>query len=175
MHGSLPNMGILDLPPAQTQPRHERRCQTAIRQLDRRNRSPPPPRDLKVANRELGTIAEIGDGIDPATQPHLDHGYAVTSHSSQGQTAERVLVHVDTELGAKDLLNSRKAYVALSRGALDAQIFTDDRGKLAHALGRDVSHLSAHLPEIAPRQSIEPRQPEIAPTLEHSHGYGLGL
>jgi len=24
----------------------------------------------------------------PATHPHLDHGYAVTSHSSQGQTAD---------------------------------------------------------------------------------------
>jgi hypothetical protein len=29
--------------------------------------------------------------------PHLDYGYAVTSHSSQGQTADRVLVNVDTE------------------------------------------------------------------------------
>jgi len=35
----------------------------------------------------------------------LDHGYAMTSYSSQGQTADRVLIHVDTELGAKDLLN----------------------------------------------------------------------
>src|ERR1035438_8406154 len=47
----------------------------------------------------------------PATHPRLDHGYAVTSHSSQGQTADRVLIHVDTELGAKDLLNTRIAYV----------------------------------------------------------------
>jgi ATP-dependent exoDNAse (exonuclease V) alpha subunit len=35
---------------------------------------------------------------------HLDHGYAVTSHSSQGQTADRVLIHVDTELGASGSL-----------------------------------------------------------------------
>ncbi len=45
--------------------------------------------------------------LDPREHPHLDHGYAVTSHSSQGQTAERVLIHVDTELAAKDLLNTR--------------------------------------------------------------------
>ena len=32
--------------------------------------------------------------------PHLDHGYAVTSHSSQGQTADRVLIHADTEESA---------------------------------------------------------------------------
>jgi len=48
--------------------------------------------------------------------------YAVTSHSNQGQTADRVLIHADTELGAKDLLNNRMAYVAVSRGAYDAQM-----------------------------------------------------
>ena len=65
--------------------------------------------------------------IDPAKHPHLDHGYAVTSHSSQGQTADRVLINIDTELGAKDLLKNRMAYVAVSRGAHDAQLFTNDR------------------------------------------------
>jgi ATP-dependent exoDNAse (exonuclease V) alpha subunit len=45
-----------------------------------------------------------------------------TSHSSQGQTADRVLVHADTEMGARDLLNNRMAYVAISRSAYDAQM-----------------------------------------------------
>ena len=90
--------------------------------------------------------------IDPARHPHLDHGYAVTSHSAQGQTAARVLIHVDTELGAKDLLNNRMAYVAVSRGAHDAQLFTNDREGLGAALGRDVSHRSAHAPEVRPEQ-----------------------
>ena len=70
----------------------------------------------------------------------MDHGYAVTSYYSQGQTADRLLINVDTELGAKDLLNNRMAYVAVSRGAYDAQIFTDSREKLGSALGHDVSH-----------------------------------
>ncbi len=47
---------------------------------------------------------------------------AVTSHSSQGQTTDRVLIHADTELGAKDLLNNRMAYAAVSRGAYDTQM-----------------------------------------------------
>jgi hypothetical protein len=64
--------------------------------------------NLRVANRELGTIESIdGDGrlrlkidggraveIDLRKHLHLDHGYAMTSHSSQGQTADRVLIHV---------------------------------------------------------------------------------
>ena len=145
-----------------------------------------PAHELRVANRELGTVRSIGeekriglkmdDGrqidIDANKHPHLDHGYAVTSHSSQGQTAERVLVHVDTELGAKDLLNNRMAYVALSRGAHDAQLFTNDREKLPAALGHDVSHQSAHASEIA---SSKPAQQEIAPKQEHSCGHGIGL
>ena len=62
----------------------------------------------------------------------------MTSHSSQGQTADRVLIHVDTELASKDLLNSRMAYVSVSRGAHDARIFTDNREKLPTALGHDI-------------------------------------
>jgi hypothetical protein len=144
-----------------------------------------PDNEAKIANRELATVEGIsngkfnllmGDGrsleIDPMRNPHLDHGYAVTSHSSQGQTAERVLVHVDTELGAKDLLNNRMAYVAVSRGAQDAQIFTNDREKLPVALGNDVSQQSAHTPQIAPSNSV---QLEIGPNHEHSQGHGLSL
>ena len=121
-----------------------------------------PANDLKIANRELGTIQSMTDdgrmtlkmdggrsvSLDPREHPHLDHGYAVTSHSSQGQTADRVLIHIDTELGAKDLLNNRMAYVAVSRGAQDAQIFTSDRQQLPQVLSRDVSHQSAHVPEF---------------------------
>jgi hypothetical protein len=148
-----------------------------------------PANDLKIANRELGTVEAISqdgqmrlkmDGgrdvqLDPREHPHLDHGYAVTSHSSQGQTAERVLIHVDTDLAAKDLLNSRMAYVAVSRGAEDAQLYTNDRAKLPEALGHDVSHESAHTPTIKPEQAITPKQPEIAPVIEHGLGIGHSL
>jgi hypothetical protein len=137
-----------------------------------------PVSEMKLANRELGTVERIAEGrmsvkmdggrevqLDPVKHPHLDHGYAVTSHSSQGQTADRVLINVDTELGAKDLLNNRMAYVAVSRGAYDAQLFTDSREKLGSALGHDVSHTSAHAPEVkqdqiakVPEQAVAPKQ-----------------
>ena len=88
------------------------------------------------------------------------------------------LIHADTELGAKDLLNNRMAYVAVSRGAYDAQIFTNDREKLGAALGHDVSHSSAHVPEMKPEQKQEQAvtpQREIAPQQEQSFDIGLGL
>jgi ATP-dependent exoDNAse (exonuclease V) alpha subunit len=74
--------------------------------------------------------------------PHLDHGYAMTSHSAQGQTAGRVLVHVDTDKGAQ-LVNHRMAYVAISRGSHDVRIFTNDKTALGPQLARDVTHTSA--------------------------------
>jgi hypothetical protein len=81
---------------------------------------------------------------------------------------------VDTELGAKDLLNSRMAYVSVSRGRYDAQLFTNDRKKLGTTLGHDVSHQSAHAPEVKQEQSIAPQR-EIAPRLEHGPGFGISM
>jgi len=73
---------------------------------------------------------------------HFDHGYAVTSHSCQGLTAERVLVHADTSVHP-DLLNSRFGYVSISRASHQAILFTDDLAKLGPHLGADVSKTSA--------------------------------
>jgi hypothetical protein len=146
-----------------------------------------PANDLKIANRELGTVQSITDdgrmsiqldsgrsvSIDPREHPHLDHGYAATSHSSQGQTADRVLINIDTEMGTKDLISNRMAYVSVSRGAQDAQIFTSDREKLPEALSRDVSHQSAHASEIAKVAKQEPRQ-AVEPAEKHSNTTGTG-
>ena len=142
-----------------------------------------------VANRELGIIESIGsdgrlnlkmdDGrsvrLDPNRQLHLDNGYAVTSHSSQGQTADRVLMHVDTEIGAKDLLNSRMAYVAVSRGAHDAQIFTNDAAAPGNELSRDASHRPAI--QQVPISHTNEQSAEQRPAHEHeiSHGFGMSM
>jgi len=115
-----------------------------------------PSKELHVANRELGTIVRLDERGDIAIHtdsgrlvefqvkehPHLDYGYAVTSHSSQGQTADRVLVHADTEESAH-LVNSRMAYVAVSRSRYDAQIYTNDKSELTEHLSRDVSRHTA--------------------------------
>ena len=112
----------------------------------------------------------------PQHHPHLDHGYAITSHSSQGQTAARVLIDVNTELAAKDLLNGRMAYVSVSRGQWDAQIFTNNREKLPKALGHDISHQSAHKPEqaIAPMQHQEAGR-SLQPMEDMGMSIGLGF
>jgi hypothetical protein len=116
-----------------------------------------PDREQHIANRELATVEKIDRkgniqlrldsgrsvGFNIKENPHLDYGYAVTSHSSQGQTADRVLVNVDTEQAGEKLVNRRLAYVAVSRGRYDAQIYTNDRTQLAEGLGRYISRRTA--------------------------------
>jgi len=62
----------------------------------------------------------------------------VTSHSAQGLTSERVLVHADTGVHP-DLLSSRFGYVSISRASHEATIFTDNKLRLAQQLGTEVT------------------------------------
>jgi conjugative relaxase-like TrwC/TraI family protein len=115
-----------------------------------------PNRKLGVANRDLGTVEQVdSDGhltvrmdngkavaFDANQMRHFDHGYAVTSHSSQGITAERVLVNVDTN-AHPELINTRFAYVSASRASHDAQVYTNDATSLASALSHVTQKASA--------------------------------
>jgi conjugative relaxase-like TrwC/TraI family protein len=115
-----------------------------------------PSRELGVANRQLGRVEQLGANGDIRLRldsgreiafnikehPHLDYGYAMTSYSGQGQTTDRQLVHIETEKG-QQLVNRRTAYVSLSRGRDDVQLFTNDKAGIFHELGREVSHASA--------------------------------
>ncbi len=137
---------------------------SAYREIERdfavgdRLRFTAPNRELGVANRDLGTIQQIDENrnirvlmdggknraitFSADEMRHFDHGYAVTSHSSQGLTSERVLVNMDTDVHP-ELINQRFAYVSVSRASRDAQIFTNDTASLAESLSRDVSKVSA--------------------------------
>jgi ATP-dependent exoDNAse (exonuclease V) alpha subunit len=110
--------------------------------------------------------------------PHLDHGYAVTSHSSQGQTADRVLIHVDTDK-SELLVNDRFAYVSVSRGQYDAQIYTNDSSELARNLGRDNSQSTAtetqQEQQSAPKSDLPSVRSGRPAEEEQGHGLGIGL
>ena len=123
-----------------------------------------PDRSLGVANRDLAVIESISPNgriearlddnrrleFTASDHRHFDHGYAVTSHSAQGLTAERVLIHADTSVHP-DLLSSRFGYVAVSRASHEATIFTDDVTRLGQHLSTDVSKTSALEVGHAPR------------------------
>jgi conjugative relaxase-like TrwC/TraI family protein len=146
-----------------------------------------PDRERGVPNRELGIIERIDShgrmeilwdsgrtsSVAAPERRHLDYGYALTSHSSQGQTAGRVLVHVETERASENLVNHRLAYVAVSRGQHDARIYTDDKVKLTRALGRDVSHRSA-LEKSSTPASEQGTQGQISRSESIGHTMAVG-
>jgi conjugative relaxase-like TrwC/TraI family protein len=72
---------------------------------------------------------------------HLTHGYVVTSHASQGVTVDKVFIGVSSE--SFPATYQRTAYVAVTRGKEQAQIFTDDRKELLKAVSRPDDPLSA--------------------------------
>jgi conjugative relaxase-like TrwC/TraI family protein len=134
-----------------------------------------PDKPLGVANRDLAVVESISpDGhisarldnkrpieFDAQEHRHFDHGYAVTSHSSQGLTAERVLVNAYTGVHP-ELLNSRFGYVSISRASHEATLFTDNTAKLIPQLSTDLSKTSA----------LEINQ---TPPAVHDFGIGIGF
>ena len=149
-----------------------------------------PFAEKRVANGELATIAKIGDEdltvkLDSGREVsfendhfrHIDHGYAVTSHSSQGTTVDRVLINADTS-ESRVLLNDRMGYVAISRAREDAIIYTNSIEELRGALDRRVDKEMAveavhqsdqHKHELKEEQN--PYDGEKRESLEVDQGY----
>ena len=73
----------------------------------------------------------------------MSSGYrVVTSHSSQGLTAGRVLAHFDTD-SSHNLINKRLAYVAVSRASDDARVYTNNAETLGQRLATNISKTAA--------------------------------
>ena len=143
-------------------------------------------RDLGVSNRDMGTVDRIDgrqievkmDGekdrtvsFDSSQMPHFDHGYAVTSHSSQGLTTDRVIVNMDTN-SHPELINTRFAYVSISRASQDARIYTNDAAILGERLSTDVTKTSAIDLQKAPveqtaNQQTQAKEPPMTNSREH--------
>ena len=122
-----------------------------------------PWKDKAVSNRDLGTITYLDEhgnvrvqlddsertvGWNLRENQHLDHAYAMTSHSSQGATVDQVFIHIDTsDSKSRPLIDETLAYVATSRPRYDAQIFTDNEEHLATALSRSHQNATALAPD----------------------------
>ncbi len=134
---------------------------------------------LNVNNRDLGTIVRLDDAgiavrmddkegrvvsFDPATMRNFDHGYAVTSHSSQGLTEGRVIANIDTN-SSRSLINTRLAYVSISRASEDARIYTNDAETLGTRLATETTKTAA----VDFRQSQPEAQRATPPAAVHQY------
>ncbi len=148
-----------------------------------------PSKGLHVVNRELGTIEKINDAGDIQIRmdsgravafnirehPHLEQGYAVTSHISQGQTAARVLIDVNIEK-SEQLMTGSLAHVLISCGQYEVQIYTKDRNELARDPRFGFSRRTAtESQEQEPAQEPSSRHEMLEQEQEHAHGIGFGM
>ena len=155
-------------------------------------------KDLGVANRDLATVVSLENGqmtlridgksartvtLDTAAFRQFDHGYAVTSHSSQGLTASRVLVNIDTD-SSRSLINDRLAYVGVSRASDDVNIFTNNAETLGERLARRVTKtaaLAASKEDVNPGKTASVTMPSHAAVGQHQgpeidfEGFEFGL
>ncbi len=88
---------------------------------------------VEVVTRDRVTLGNGARRVElTADRPlHLDHAYATTVHSSQGLTADRVLIdaHAESRTTAKDVY-----YVAISRARHEARIYTNSAKTLPAAI-----------------------------------------
>jgi conjugative relaxase-like TrwC/TraI family protein len=100
---------------------------------------------FQATNGELVTVSrvhpdgrlELEDGRTiPSSYKHVDHGYAVTAHRSQGQSVDAVIV-------AGDRLSQELFYVAASRGRERLTVITSDKEVLAESVAHSDARRSA--------------------------------
>jgi conjugative relaxase-like TrwC/TraI family protein len=104
---------------------------------------------LRIANGERYQVEKItpdtlhfsnGVSLPRGERLHLQYGYAMTVHSAQGLTKDRVIIDVDT----KSLTSNRAVfYVAISRPRRELSMYTDDRTALPQTVAREPKKYAA--------------------------------
>ena len=113
-------------------------------------------RSMGVQNGTRGEVTEIGQDqitvqtssgqevtLDKNEAYGVRHGYAETAHAAQGRTADRAMVHAESQ--RQNLVNQRSMYVGISRAKEEARIYTDNAEKLKDALKERTGEKSSAL------------------------------
>ncbi|MBD2503895.1 MobF family relaxase [Anabaena azotica] len=95
------------------------------RQLGRRNGQEFIVRSISGNTAEIQYLdSNQTESINLSDAQHLDYALVSTTYSSQGKTADKVLVSADTTIGQESF------YVAVSRAKYDLKIYTEDKEEL---------------------------------------------
>lgn len=103
---------------------------------------------------------------------HFDHAYCQTIHSSQGQTAVRVIA----EMSSRSPLSTQRAlYVAVSRAKAEAHVITDNKTELARAAHERSGEKTAALEQARATDRVrkEPERATLQPDRNHKQEYSL--
>ena len=105
--------------------------------------------------------------IDTTADRHVRHGWVSTVQGSQGATAQRSMVHLESF--RSNTVDAGSAYVAISRAKQGAAVYTDSREKLASAIeGRTGERAVALLQSLAIKRTSSGR------SAGDQRGIGLG-
>lgn len=115
------------------------------------------PERSRIITRSPGVKSQTLDLVQTKDR-HFRHGWVRTIHSAQGATADRVFAHLESF--RLNTVNTKSAYVAISRARKFAAIFTDNRSGLADAmnvrLGEKESAISyENIDKIKTNQHLE--------------------
>lgn len=90
---------------------------------------------IKLNKESKKAFVEANNGeikeLDLNKKNHLDHAYAMTVHSSQGTTVDKVIVNLDTK---SKITNKEVFYVAISRARHEAHVYTDSVKEMSNAV-----------------------------------------
>jgi conjugative relaxase-like TrwC/TraI family protein len=106
-------------------------------------------RQHRLINGQIVEVDKIENGqihlTDGRTLPpeyrRFCHGYAVTSHASQGKTVDDVFLVASSKSFAA--VNREQFYVSISRGREHCRVFTDDKELLQRRVGDSRSRAAA--------------------------------
>jgi hypothetical protein len=97
--------------------------------------------------------------FNPSEHPHFDHGYAVTSHGSQGLPPNAFSVTL--KLGSTRTCSTPASatFPSPSRASHEVRLFTDDMAKLEPQLAAEVS--KTRRPPLWKSISLHPQHSEL--------------
>ena len=110
---------------------------------------------FKATNGELVTVSRVDESgkihltdgrVMPENYRHFTHGYAVTTHASQGKTVDAVIITGDS-------MSRELFYVAASRGRESVTVLTSDIDALRESVCQSGQRASAS--ELARTAAIE--------------------
>ncbi|EAQ79376.1 MobF family relaxase [Blastopirellula marina] len=96
--------------------------------------------EVKGFDASGNIVLKNGWTID-SSYAHLDLGYVVTSHASQGKDRHVAIAAMGSE--SLPAINAKQFYVTVSRGREDVAIYVDDKARVRKAIERSGEQLSA--------------------------------
>ncbi|MEM9281827.1 MAG: MobF family relaxase [Verrucomicrobiota bacterium] len=143
--------------------------------LDGRRISNGAQYSVSKFNRD-GTITLNTGAVLSQDHGHLDHGYCLTSYSSQSKSVREVIVAQSKQSFVAG--SQEQFYVSVSRGKEKLRIFTDDREELKESVGVTSTRMAAIefvVKEMGAEKWSEYVRGRSTPSPDHSHSTKIGI